>query len=335
MYRQLFPARALMAEGADVAIDRTGPVVEWSQNWSRLEQPPASCRIVKVRPYPADVVVMQRPARMHWSEMIPHLQSQGIRVVVDVDDLFDAIPKTNIAAYQGYQRGAVHFDYVDRACKLADVVTATTPALIRRYGYGHGVVLPNLVPESYLSIEAWGKRYRTVGWPGVTETHPGDLEVTAGAIPQALAGTKWGFHCIGTGNGVAKALGLREVTSTGMVDFDQYAMAVAELEIGIVPLQASKFNEAKSALKASEMAALGVPVVMSPTPDNLRLHKLGVGMVAESRSQWQRCVSKLIRDLSFREDLAGRGREVMTTQTFERQSSRWAEAWTEKVSVAA
>lgn len=328
-YRLIFPARALLAQGADVRIDRTGPVCEWSQDWSRLSRPPSTAHIVKVRPYDADVVVIQRPARQHWTEMIPHLQAQGIRVVVDVDDLFDSIPKGN-RAWQDYQSGgrypAVAHSWIDEACKVADVVTCTTPLLLKRYGYGHGIVIPNLVPESYLSIDSFHYR-NTVGWSGIVGTHTGDLELTDGAVAQAIRGD-WEFHTIGPVDGVQSALKLDvEPSATGYLAFESWAPAVAELDIGIVPLGPSLFNEAKSALKASEFAAVGVPVVMSPTPDNLRLHRLGVGLVAESRGQWNRLISKLIGSDDFRAEIAGRGREVMATQTYEAHAGRWLDAW--------
>lgn len=289
-------------------------------------------------PVDADVVVMQRPARMHWAEIIPHLKAQGVRVVVDVDDLFDSIPKGNVAARDfkaGGRYPSVAFSWIDEACKLADAVTCTTPLLLKRYGHGHGVILPNLVPESYLSIEPPFKWRQLIGWSGIVGTHPDDLEVTAGAI-QASMRSEWEFHTIGPVDGVQKALRLRdEPSSTGYLAFESWAPALAELDVGIVPLSSSLFNEAKSALKASEMAAVGVPVVMSPTPDNCRLNALGVGLVADSRSQWQRLVSKLMGSEEFRADVAGRGREVMKTQVYERHADRWLEAWTEKVSVSA
>lgn len=335
----MLPARALAAQGADVRIDTEGPTCEWSRPWAGHKLPPEWTHVVSVRPYDADVIVMQRPARGAWHEVIPHLKAQGIRVVVDVDDLFDKIPKAN-RAYHDYQAGgrypAVEHSNIDRCCQLADLVTCTTPLLAKRYGYGHAKVLPNLVPESYLSIERPFKWRDLVGWSGIVGTHPGDLEETGGAVAQALAGTEWEFHTVGPPEGVRRALGLSsEPSSTGLLAFESWAPALAELDVGIVPLGPSLFNEAKSALKASEFAAVGVPVIMSPTPDNLRLHRLGVGLVAESRGQWARLVSKLIASEELRSDLAGSGREVMATQTYEAHADRWLHAWCAEATVAA
>jgi hypothetical protein len=144
-----------------------------------------------------------------------------------------------------------------------------------------------------------------------------------------LRSAGWRFHVVGSAEGVACRLGLDEApTETGKLAFGYWALRVAQLEVGIVPLADSVFNRSKSALKASEMAAVGVPVVMSPTPDNRRLHALGVGLVAASRNQWRRHLSSLLSSPERRAELAGRGREVMATQTYEAHCGRWLEAWT-------
>jgi len=327
-YRLLMPARALAGEGADVVVDRTGPTVVWDREWHGTT-PPADANVWSVYRPDADVVVLQRPGRRWWTDIIPHLQLRGVRVVVDVDDRFDLIPRRNVAA-PGYRPrvGSTHsYEWIDRACRLADTVTCSTLALRDRYGYGHGMVLPNLVPERYLSVEPAEKR-DAVGWAGSVDTHPGDLEVTEGALPRALHGTDWGVHVVGTGKGVRRALRLEaEPSVTGWVPFERYPGCVAEIGIGIVPLHDSPFNACKSALKAAEMASLGVPVVMSPTPDNRRLHGLGVGELADSPGQWRRWLSRLIRSAEARADLAGRGREAMAGQTYERLCGRWWQAW--------
>jgi hypothetical protein len=107
-----------------------------------------------------------------------------------------------------------------------------------------------------------------------------------------------------------------------------YAAELARSAIGIVPLADSVFNESKSALKMSEFAAVGVPVVASPSPDNRRVHDLGVGLLAGDRKQWRQQVRRLIDSPDCRSQLAVRGREAIASQTYERQADRWWSAWT-------
>lgn len=329
-YRLLMPARPLIAGGADIEFDSRGPTVLWDKDWSGFLEPPESVRAVALARRPdCDVVVMQRPARRWWADIIPMLKALGIRVVVDVDDLFDSIDRGNLAhgVYDPNKSSIHNHLWVDIACQHADVVTCTTPALLERYGHGHGVLLPNLVPERYLKIDAEARPH-TLGWSGTVETHPTDLQVTRGAVGKALSETGWAFHHIGTGKGVKKALGLfSKPTFTNWVPFAEYAYRMAELNVGIVPLADTKFNDAKSSLKMIEMAALGVPVLASATPDNLRMHKFGVGAIVKHPGQWSRSLDRILKDQDYREHLAGSSREVMADHTYEKQCWRWAQAW--------
>lgn len=327
-YRLLMPSWALHEQGADVSVTWTGPKIVWDRRWSG-DQPPPDARVLGLKTAPtADVVVLQRPALRWWADIIPHLQREGVAVVVDVDDLFSQLDHGHIAteAMRGGLGAHHHFEFVAEACRLADLVTCSTPRLLEEYGFGHGVVLPNMVPSYYLGIAGSGRA--RVGWSGTTETHPKDLPVVGTAVRDALRAHGWGFHVIGTGKGVKKALWLPdEPTVTDWVPFAEYAYELANLAIGIVPLARTPFNAAKSALKMAEMASVGVPCIGSPTPDNLRLHELGVGLIARNPEEWFRHLSALMESREYQRELAERGREVMAEQTYEKQCHRWWDAW--------
>jgi glycosyltransferase involved in cell wall biosynthesis len=209
------------------------------------------------------------------------------------------------------------------------VVTVTTSALAERYGHGRGVVLRNVVPDWYLDVRP-KHPLRAIGWTGVIDAHARDLHVTGGVVGDLLdEHDDWDFAVVGEDRFIGTALGLkREVLATGMLPLDEYALAMAEITVGIVPLEANAFNAAKSALKMAQFAALGVPVVASPSPDNCRLHELGVGELADSPDEWRRKLERLVESEEARAELAHRGRAVMAGQTYERHAGRWWAAWT-------
>lgn len=324
-YRLIWPAETLAVQGADVTVDTIGPRVLWSEDWSGHASPPPHVRALGVVAPDCDVYVIQRPTRRWWADIIPHLQSQGVRVVVDMDDRLDSIHRRHHARhlFDPVNDPNVNHRWADVACKTADLVTCSTPALRDRYGYGHGVVVPNLVPARLLDVVA-ANRAGTVGWSGFVATHPGDLDTIAHTIPASST-----FHVVGPVDGVAAALRLPgdRVTSTGRVDFDEYPSALAELEVGVVPLADTPFNRCKSALKMMEMAAVGVPAVVAATPDNLRMNAEGVGCVAASPGAWRRHLRRLTASPDARADLAGRSREAMTRFTYEGHADRWWQAW--------
>ena len=326
--RLLQPARVLKADGADLIVDHTGPTVLWDREWRDV--PPPEARVIALAQRPdADVVVMQRPMRRWFADIIPMLQTIGVKVIVDVDDLFDSLDEKHAARklLNPLVRAHMNSEWVMEACRRADVVTCTTPILKERYGFGHGVILPNYVPEPYLSITV-PKRPATIGWTGTVDAHPKDLGVTRGAVQEVMDGSGWTFHVVGKGERVKELLKLRnEPTATGIVPFADYANTMAEIQVGIVPLTDSDFNQGKSALKMMEFASLGIPVVASATYDNVRMYEAGIGNIVKHPSHWYKRLLKVVSDQGYRDDLAGKGREVMKNYTYEKNAWRWAEVW--------
>lgn len=331
-YRLIWPARALADQGADVvlrdgeAYDDIEAVIHVADDGTRT--------ILNVDAGDVDVVVIQRPLRREVADSITLLQQGGVRVVVDIDDDFSCIHPNNVSWRGCHPAHSPHrnFAHLARACRQADLVTVSTPALAERYGrHGRTIVVPNCVPASYLEQPRPEHDGVFVGWSGSVDTHPDDLQVTRGAIPRALtAGGE--FAVVGTGKGVAFALGLSgPPRACGWVDIDLYAAAVAELDVGVVPLADSRFNQAKSWLKGLEMAAVGVPFVASPTVEYRRLAVEGAGVLAGRPRDWQRHLERLIRDSDARAELSACGRDVASRWTIEGNTDRWWDAWSSTV----
>jgi glycosyltransferase involved in cell wall biosynthesis len=357
-YRLTSPARVLADQGADVHLTRE---VAYECSFDLSHRP-----VGLVSEPETDVVVLQRPLHRWKGDLIDALQRAGVAVVVEIDDDFGAVHPRNAAwpdAHREWMRDAearerglldgtpvetlsrsgrvwrrkvgVLADESDlwlrRACKHADLVTVTTPALAGRYApHGRVGVLPNLVPERYLAVSAPPHDGVVVGWGGTVATHPDDLAVTGGGVGRAVTVSGARFRVIGDGVRVRADLGLdQEPEVAGWVPLEGWPSALASFDVGIVPLQPSVFNAGKSALKMAELAAVGVPVVASPTPDNVRLARRGVGLLASDPARWEQWTRLLAENGEARVQLAGRGREVMAGQTYEAHAGRWWDAWTQ------
>jgi glycosyltransferase involved in cell wall biosynthesis len=325
--RLYWPADALTDH--DVTIGTVGPKVAWSRPWAG-ENPPADVDALAVAAPDADVVVLQRPTRKWWAQIIPMIRAHGVRVVVDVDDDFAAIPHGNRArdVYDPRVADVSNWAHLASACHLADLVTVTTPALASRYGrHGRVRILPNLVPAAYLNVPHADNL--TVGWTGTVDVHPDDLETTGGTVQGALDRHGWQFRTVGPGHGVRDRLRLTdEPQATGYVPIVDYPQRYAELGAAIVPLSSRPFNDAKSALKMMEAAALGVPVVGSPTYDNQRLFSLGVGLLAKRPHDWTRQLDRVLGSADLRAELSADGRAAMAGLTYENRAGLWLDAWT-------
>jgi len=289
----------------------------------------------------ADVVVLQRPLTAHLVQIIPLLQRRGIAVVVETDDDFETIDRRNIAHATVDPAKDRHRNYLHlrAAADLADLVTVTTPALAKRYGaHGRVAVIPNYVPTRYLHTIApprpAGDQTVRVGWSGSLNTHPGDLETVAGPVAAVLARHRLTFHHIGEPDQarMRQALALPDAvpyaTTGEWLPLGQYPAAMALLDIGIVPLRLSPFNEAKSWLKGLEFAAVGVPFIASPTgPYRQLAEEHGIGLVAGSRRDWRTLLDRLIVDADYRYELGEQNRARARALTLEPNTHQWANAW--------
>ncbi len=331
-YRLIWPSRALIDQGHDVDLVLPSEPDE-RQLTGKIVKTGGVERLLKTRIPDADVMVIQRPARQVQIDAMTLIQDQGIPVVVEIDDDFRNVDPRNWAWVHVHPSWNPNRNWqiLAEACKRADLVTVTTPALAKMYGsHGRVKVIPNYIPESYLKVEPEPHDGVLVGWAGHAGTHPRDLQVTRGGVEQALGDAH--MVVVGDGQMVPEGLSLRQrhlLSVYGYVLLEEYPHAVANFDVGIVPLADTAFNRAKSALKMLEYAALGVASVVSPSPDNLRLHHdYGLGIVAAKQKDWTKSVGRLVRDAGYREYQADMGRAQAESLTIEGNARLWWDAWT-------
>jgi len=289
----------------------------------------------------ADVVVLQRPLTGDLVTVIRALQRQRIAVVVELDDDFEHIDPRN-TAWSTVQphledlNGGRSYRHLRAACELADLVTVSTPALAELYGrHGRVRVIRNYVPRGYLHIEppnAAEVDYVRVGWSGNIDTHPNDLPVTRGAIGRVCRELGVPFHIVGDNDPrLTRALGLDAGTKIahtgGWLPLAKYPVGMSLLDVGIVPLDLTPFNEAKSYLKGLEWAAVGVPFAASPTGEYRHLAALGAGDIVERPKDWHRTVRRLAVDGDYRAERAQDGKRVASRLTIEDHVDEYVDAW--------
>lgn len=279
-----------------------------------------------------DVIVFQRLQNVGMVSAIPFLQDAGVAVVIDVDDDFSAVDPQN-AAYAGVHPNTspdANFLYLAEACKIADLVTVTTPALAKVYG-GHGrvVILPNRLPAAVLDVDRPPPANPPrIGWAGGIKSHPSDLQVTRGAVARVCAEHHLRFVNVGPG-GVRKALGLDhdEFVTGAVPPWLWYPSMAEEMDIAIAPLADTRFNAGKSGLKLLEASALGIPCVASPSPDNQRLAALGMGVLASKPKEWFAQLNRLVTDYEWRYEVSQRSKDAARGETIEGHADEWWEAW--------
>lgn len=305
-YRIMYPTRVLQAEGFNVEVRRD-----------------------KLNLVERDVVVLQRPTSKTIAlETIPKLQARGFAVVIELDDDLSEL-HPNHAVYKRLHPSFSPDDnhrWLTEACLRADLVTTSTPSLGGRFApHGRVAVLPNLIPAAQVAetpAEVPGRK--VIGWPGQPISHPHDLNVARRAVPRVLA-DGWQFLAIGDRE-TLNVLGVKGDVAE-WTPFTQYVPGLRRLDLGIVPLMMSAFNEGKSWLKGLEFAASGVPFVASSTGPYRSLHGLGAGVLADGEKDWVRKLTALARDEHQRRELAEKGLQVAASLTYEQHAHQWWEAW--------
>lgn len=329
-YRLIWPAKALIAQGHDVRIvhPTTGKKLGGGLD--------ADGRLVAMMaPKDADVIVFQRVTSRTMIEGVKILRQHGVAVVIDVDDDMSAIHQYNPAwvalhpRQTGRQTDEYDWNSALKVCDGATMVTVSTDALLKRYAvHGRGRILRNAVPEVLLKIDP-RPQAGVAGWGGSLHSHPDDPQVVGNAMGR-LQREGYKFKIVGPPYGTRMAFGLHEeAITTGPVPVQRWPHELSRLQVGIAPLNDTRFNAAKSWLKMLEYAALGVPCVGSPRVEYRRIHDLGVGLLADNPRQWHRHVRALLDSESMRTELAAAGRDAVSQLTIEKTAWRWWEAWTE------
>lgn len=332
-HRLIWPAEALQRQGHDVTIVAT------KDRHVEMTIDNSTDRVVAVNvPDEVDVVVLQRVTHRYLAQAVAVLRDQGITVVVDVDDDLAAIHPSNPAWKALHPRseqwrvgknlGLHSWRNLGVACREASLVTATTPALIERYGHGHGVVLPNYLASHYYDVPH--EDSDLLGWPASLRSHPGDPDVVGNAVTR-LVDQGFRFHVASVADGVGEAFGLDgdDVVSrvTEPIELYDWPSELTRLGVGIAPLADTRFNAAKSWLKPLELSAVGVPWVGSPRADYVRFNRLGCGVLVDRPKDWYRVLRSLLTDQNRRSELSDAGRAVAATLRLEDHCWRWWEAW--------
>lgn len=331
-YRLLWAAEFLQNQGHDIIIQYPNDKnVGLEVHFRGDVQGDPNAEIVDVKvPEEADVLVMQRLSHNWHQAVVTKMREKGVAVVIDMDDDLSCIHPDNKAFWNYHPRNSktpFSWKNVEWACKNATLVTTSTKQLQSVYAkHGRGQVIDNYVPARYLNIKA--DQDKVFGWPGTTESHPNDLQVTGHAVQQ-LVDDGYDFRIVGPPSKARERFHLKEDPgSTGVVKIFDWPSEIAKLQVVLAPLARTQFNTSKSRLKLAEASSQGVPWVASPRTEYRKFHKeSGAGILVDTPKDWYKGVKQLMDDAQLRADLGERGREFMRTQTIEANAWRWMEAW--------
>lgn len=269
-YRALLPAATLTDRGTAVAnhtfrLD-IGKALRHDVLWIQLISAPGLRRIVE------------------------SAKAQGVKVVYDVDDNWEAIPD-DVAASAEYREWLA--ENIWAMVDLADIVTVSTRNLERfvldRKPECKVRVLSNMVPASW-----WPQRQHPdpalfrVLWAG-SPTHRRDLAVVAPHLAEFLRRNAAArFVCFGENVPPELLPWSGQVERIPFVDFQEWPQALAGVgaDIVIAPLATDDFNAGKSALRVVEAGACGYPIACSPVGEYAEVAAEGAPIQLVYDGQW-------------------------------------------------
>jgi glycosyltransferase involved in cell wall biosynthesis len=328
-YRCWGPGRALERCGWDVAFEEEGIDVTVDG---------------QVRGDP-DVLVLCRTMGDYVPDAVRRITARARTLVVfDVDDWFAGIPGYNPAsAIPGEIVNTMH-----QAMREADLITCSTPELAEAYRVlNRTVVLPN-----YLDPTIWRPyqdmaRVRShihVGWAGAFHWRAGDLELLKPWIygfldrhPEvrfAAIGCRELLEWLGIDGLTTPRLPAGPKTTARNLDLHPYQhlpAMLANLDVGLVPLIHSRFNQAKSWCKGLEYGAMGVPAVASPSREYRRYIRPGDNGLLIRKNNWAAQIETILDDL---DGYQARARKVAERYWIDDWIHLWVRAYSEARVVA-
>jgi hypothetical protein len=287
--------------------------------------------------YRADIIVTQRHAvtKLDAADaLIRHCRRQDIALLYDLDDDLRHVPRDHPDAEWLRPQAPV----VSRLVRGADAVWVSTPALAATLARLRDDVS---VVENGLDERLWTRtaprphrgpvRVLFMG----TATHDADLAIVETALARVKAA--FGEHVSMDLLGVSGRRDLPtwvnrvsmpvHATSSypGFVDW----ITRQHWDIGIAPLADTPFNRCKSAIKALDYAALGLPVLASDRAVYRGTLADGRGgwLLPDDADVWFAALVRLIRDASLRSHLGEAGRAAFHTGTLAAQAADRRAAW--------
>lgn len=195
---------------------------------------------------------------------------------------------------------------------MADLVTVTTQELGKEYRKyrpkGAIAVMPNMIDfKRWLPMKENDTDEIRIGWQGGS-AHFGDLLMIADdliKISEKYKNVKFVFMGIQY-DALMNQLGDRVEWHPWHGDIATYPLIVRDLklDIGLCPIEDTKFNRGKSPLKWEEYSAMKIPSVVSNTVYGHEVSHGKTGMIASNKGDWFKYIEQLILDEPLRKEMA-------------------------------
>jgi hypothetical protein len=345
-YRMAMPARALQALGHDTHLGSsamqlpTGEVVGVANAAVEEGRPPDRPSLVT----DIDVLVLQPRIGFDLTGLIDSARRSGQVVVVDLDDWWWDVPvqRPHRPGFEEVVRDWL--PVLERMLSTCDGVTVSSQYIAAQLLRWPDRIRVAVVRDA-IDPERWGTPEvvtdgPVLGYAGALSFHWGDVATLSGWLGGLIE--RHDMQIVHVGGHPE----LPDFAETAHIDPDRvevrpgvawadYAGSrpFAGIDIGIVPLEARPFSEAKSSLKGMEFAACGIPIVASPS---FEYRRLGFGKVAgrslddQPVGEWIEAVESLL-DSDERTRVASYQTSALTADHADARAHEWERFYLELI----
>lgn len=286
-----------------------------------------------------DYIIAQRQVSPTMHSLLKWALSEGKTVISEQDDFMHATPNLT-DSFNHYKNGSPELSEFTRIMlSTSHGLTVTTPELGKAYSKycKNWYVLPNCID---FGNRAWPdpvfkeKDELVIGWAG-SPSHVADINIIGPVMRELFKKYTHVKLCLFCSKALSETLAQKydfpvdRIICQDYVSFEDYPAGLARFDIGLCPIENTSFNRAKSALKAEEYSACGIPYVASKVAPYQRYCDCGVdGYTANTTSEWVEKLSSLIEDTPKRKEMG----EAAFTKVYENYNyntsiHKWVDAW--------
>lgn len=240
------------------------------------------------------------------------------RIVFDFDDAIHLLHTSTANRHFGWLKFP---SKTASLCRLSDHVVAANSeiaAFARRHNPRVTIVPSSVDTDRYRPRPAFGPRRRVViGWTG-SSTSQSYLELFAPTLRRIVDELD-----------VELRVHSDRRPQLGDVPYswrpwsaDDEIEALAEFDVGIMPMPDDPWARGKSAMKALLYMAMGIPAVCSPVGTNREVVRHGEnGLLASTAAEWTECLRLLVEDAELRRRIGWAGRATVEESYSMRRSA--------------
>jgi hypothetical protein len=272
----------------------------------------------------AELTVCQRVTLPIPARVMTTAAQHGAKLAFETDDLLWRVDPSNstFAQFQVKEIRAAIEEAIE-ACVGFVVSTKPLAEEVRvRYPGMTVVVLENGVPDYMAEVERPEHEGVRVVWAG-SPTHGGDFskDVKYG-LKKLTQRTDVEVHCLG--HDYSKQLGVAAQVVPWSEDMRGFHLGLGRFDIGLCPLAPTRFNRAKSGIKAMEYQAAGVVPVATDCEAYRNVITDGeTGFLVRTQWEWADRLTQLAQDHALRTQMAQACQSLTAGRTYRQRANEW------------